>query len=78
MSDAPAPLVVEYCDFLGRLTGFPVSPVIVDRFATKNKDGFYPGWSYEEIERLHLLSIAANRHRELATHSKVDDEEDHV
>ncbi len=54
--------VQEYADFIGLLTGATVDPLIVKRFTTVNKDGYLPSWGYEEIERLHLLQLAAKRH----------------
>lgn len=54
--------VQEYADFIGVLTGAPVDPLIVKRFTTQNAEGYLPCWSHDEIERLHLLQLAAKRH----------------
>lgn len=54
--------VQEYADFIGLLTGAPVDPLIIHRFTALNAEGYLPTWSYEQIERLHLLQLAAKRH----------------
>lgn len=55
-------MVQQYAHFIGDLTGAPVSPLIVRKFTTPNADGYLPCWSHEDIERLHLLELAAKRH----------------
>lgn len=54
--------VDDYCQFIGLITGVPVSQHIADRFALKNESGYFPCWSHDEIERLHLLAITVKNH----------------